>query len=154
MYRIAWMGINLYYQRSFQLKITPSQTYATQCTYKIILSPFRTVKPCLCTGGTCSYECKNTGACSVTLKPNGSYSGGIKGSCTSEEFGWSGDCSGTPRFCRDCKHKCRGSWGTNFRELVGSEIVGSGQNIPPPPPARTTVRPSNKYHISVNSFCP
>ena len=69
------------------------------------------------TGGTCSYECKNTGACSVTLKPNGSYSGGIKGSCTSEEFGWSGDCSGTPRFCTDCKLPCLGRWGTNFSEI-------------------------------------
>ena len=70
------------------------------------------------TGGECSYECKKTGVCQVDFEANGSYSGGTRGSCTSEEFGWSGDCSGTPRFCTDCKHKCSGKWGTNFSEIV------------------------------------
>jgi len=74
------------------------------------------------TGGECSYECKKTGVCQVDFEANGSYSGGTKGSCTSEEFGWSGDCSGTPRFCTDCKHKCRGRWATNFSEIVGSGL--------------------------------
>ena len=96
------------------------------------------------TGGKCFYECKNTGVCQVDFEANGPYSGGTRGSCTSEDFGWSGDCSGTPRFCRDCKHKCRGRWGTNFGELVGSEIAGSEQNIPPPPPPRANARPGNK----------
>ena len=70
------------------------------------------------TGGECSYECKKTGVCQVDFEANGSYSGGTRGSCTSEEFGWSGDCSGTPRFCTDCKHKCRGRWDSNFSENV------------------------------------
>ena len=69
------------------------------------------------TGGTCSYECENNGVCHVDFEANGSYSGGTRGSCTSEEFGWSGDCSGTPRFCKDCKLPCSGRWGTNFREI-------------------------------------
>ena len=76
-------------------------------------------------GGTCSYECKKDGVCQVDFEANGSYSGGTRGSCTSEEFGWSGDCSGTPRFCTDCKHKCRGRWASNFSEIVGSGLTQS-----------------------------
>ena len=31
-YWVAWMELNLYNYHGFQLKITPAQTYATQCT--------------------------------------------------------------------------------------------------------------------------
>ena len=48
----------------------------------------------------------------------------------------------TPRLCRDCNERCNGRWGTNFSELVGSEISGSQEEITlPPSPPMTTIRP-------------
>ena len=101
------------------------------------------------TGGECKYECIAVDGindyCQVYFEANGAYSGSIIGACTMAGILEEGfdvadhrTCRGTPRFCKDCEHKCTGRLGTNFTELVG---------IIQPSPPKTTIRPGNKYSI-------
>ena len=92
------------------------------------------------TGGKCSYKCKKRKVCQVYFETNGVYSG--RGLCRQRSKNWR--CFATPKLCIDCNERCIGRWGTNFNELVGSEIAGSQEEITlPPPPPRTTIRPGN-----------
>ena len=108
------------------------------------------------TGGKCSYECNPNRKikhkkCQVYFEANGALSD--RGFCSQssrrckarhcrQRKSWR--CFATPKLCRDCNERCNGRWGTNFSELVGSEISGSQEEItPPPPPPMTTIRPGN-----------
>lgn len=55
----------------------------------------------------CSYSCKANGGCSVKfVSPTPFFSGSVLGSCFPPDFG--GECSGTPKKCRDCLGVCGG----------------------------------------------
>ena len=91
------------------------------------------------TGGKCSYKCKKRKICRVYFGANGALSG--RGYCKRRSKNWR--CFDTPRFCSDCNERCKTHWGTNFSELVGSEISGSQEETTLPLPPRTTIRPGN-----------
>ena len=60
----------------------------------------------------CTYNCQESGGCSVRIVSTGFVSGNTLGSCFSEQFG--GECSGIPERCDKCIQVCKGKSGEQF----------------------------------------
>ena len=60
----------------------------------------------------CTYNCQESGGCSVRIVSKSFVSGATMGSCFSESFG--GSCSGIPKRCEKCLDVCKGKSGDQF----------------------------------------
>ena len=60
----------------------------------------------------CTYNCQESGGCSVRIVSKSFVSGATMGSCFSESFG--GSCSGIPKRCDKCLDVCKGKSGEQF----------------------------------------